>query len=93
MESNPRKLSGSYHLTGADIVESIDDLGSDGRWEELTAKRAAHQSADADMPQMQGGERTGFTGNKVPDRAQSFRPYDPKGAMGTEQSEDIHPHE
>ena len=80
MESNPRKLSGSYHLTGADIVESIDDLGSDGRWEELTAKRAAHQTAAADMPQ--GSERTGFPSNKVPDRAQSFRPYDPKGAMG-----------
>ncbi|PYH48559.1 uncharacterized protein BP01DRAFT_379740 [Aspergillus saccharolyticus JOP 1030-1] len=88
MESQPRKLSGQYHLTGADIVESIDDLGSDGRWEEL--QRHAHQPT-AEMPQ--GDTSTSFTANKVPDRSQSFRPYEGKASMGTEQSEDIHPPE
>ncbi|RAL08910.1 NAD(P)/FAD-dependent oxidoreductase [Aspergillus homomorphus CBS 101889] len=109
MSSESRKLSGQYHLTGADIVESIDDLGSGGRWEEL--KRAAHTGSDA--PQSDTTS-TGFTTHKAPDRTQSFRPYEPKGPMsmanpargwgkrtltnctlglGTEQSEDIHPHE
>ncbi|RAK98149.1 uncharacterized protein BO80DRAFT_467256 [Aspergillus ibericus CBS 121593] len=88
MSAQPRKASGQYHLTGADIVESIDDLGSTGQWEDLN--RRAHQASEqsaASSAQKQSGSQ-----HRAPDRNQSFRPYQPnKGAA--EEEEDLLPDE
>ncbi|OOF92573.1 hypothetical protein ASPCADRAFT_133565 [Aspergillus carbonarius ITEM 5010] len=85
MSAQPRKASGQYHLTGSDIVESIDDLGSTGQWEDLNrrAHQATEQSASAQSGQ-QGSHR-------VPDRNQSFRPY--RENKGAEEEDLLHPEE
>ncbi|PWY72269.1 hypothetical protein BO70DRAFT_364816 [Aspergillus heteromorphus CBS 117.55] len=78
MSSEPRKQSGQYHLTGSQIVESIDDLGSEGRWGELN-QRAQQQSAT--------GGGTGTTSSTThrtqaaQAKAHSFRPY--TGSLST----------
>ncbi|PYH94331.1 hypothetical protein BO71DRAFT_430063 [Aspergillus ellipticus CBS 707.79] len=83
MASEPRKKSGQYHLTGSQIVESIDDLGSEGPWEELH-RRAQEQSAPGGAAPSATTHRAQTTRSK----AQSFRPY----TGNTEHAdEDLHP--
>ncbi|PWY93080.1 hypothetical protein BO94DRAFT_622268 [Aspergillus sclerotioniger CBS 115572] len=75
MSAQPRKASGQYHLTGSDIVESIDDLGSTGQWEDLN--RRAHQATE----QSASAGQQGTGSHRAPDRNQSFRLYqENKGA-------------
>ncbi|GKZ24372.1 hypothetical protein AbraIFM66951_003262 [Aspergillus brasiliensis] len=86
--TSERRPSGAYHLTGQDIVERVDDLGSTGRWDELRSR--AHQASMGES--QQGQQQPQQQKSKAaPDRSQSFRPYDPN--QRTEQSDDLLPDE
>ncbi|PYI08401.1 hypothetical protein BO78DRAFT_428239 [Aspergillus sclerotiicarbonarius CBS 121057] len=87
MSAQPRKQSGQYHLTGSDIVESIDDLGSTGQWEDLN--RRAHQASEQQSASSAQSRQTGS--HRAPDRNQSFRPY--QANKGAEEGEDLLPDE
>ena len=71
--TSERRPSGAYHLTGADIVERVDDLSSGGGWEELN--RRAHHAETGESQQSQPKSST--QSKQAPDRSQSFRPYNP----------------